>query len=79
VNVDLAPGHDLLAGARIRVRIVAATPHSLLGEPLDLALSGLRQKGDRTGSGQKSGPRQADEPGRVADVAGTAGDALRVL
>ena len=35
VNVDLAPGHGVVVGDQIEVRIMAATPHSLLGEPLE--------------------------------------------
>ena len=38
VNIDFRPGHGLAPGARVPVRILAATPHSLLGEPLDPAL-----------------------------------------
>jgi tRNA-2-methylthio-N6-dimethylallyladenosine synthase len=38
VNVDLPTGAGVEAGALLDVRIVAATPHSLLGEPLDPTL-----------------------------------------
>jgi len=79
VNLDLAPGHGVVAGDQLDVRIIAATPHSLLGEPLEPRLRPPGSQGDLAGSEHKSGPRQADEPGRVAGVAGTAEDALRVL
>jgi tRNA-2-methylthio-N6-dimethylallyladenosine synthase len=38
VNLDLAADHALEPGAVVAARIVEATPHSLLGEPLDPAL-----------------------------------------
>jgi tRNA-2-methylthio-N6-dimethylallyladenosine synthase len=41
VNIDLRPGHGLRPGSQLPVRVVAATPHSLLGEPLDAALRPL--------------------------------------
>jgi tRNA-2-methylthio-N6-dimethylallyladenosine synthase len=79
VNVDLGPDHGVLTGAQIPVEIIATTPHSLLGEPLDPASGRLGPRVDSEASGHKSAPRQADEPGRVADVADTVEDALRVL
>jgi tRNA-2-methylthio-N6-dimethylallyladenosine synthase len=79
VNVDLAPEHGVLPGDLILVRIIAATPHSLLGEAQALALRDLGPMEDSPGSEQKSSPRRADEPDRVADTAGTVEGALRVL
>ena len=38
VNVDLRPGASLAPGATLEVELVEATPHSLLGRPLDPAL-----------------------------------------
>ncbi len=38
VNVDLRPGAALAAGDTLAVELVEATPHSLLGRPLDPAL-----------------------------------------
>jgi tRNA-2-methylthio-N6-dimethylallyladenosine synthase len=39
VNLDLAPDHGVLVGSMLAVRIVEATPHSLLAEPLDPAMA----------------------------------------
>ena len=81
VNVDLAPGHTVLPGTRLAVRLVAATPHSLLGELLDADASAdsARLGREWAGSELKSIARQADDSQRVDRVAGTAGDALRGL
>ena len=38
VNLDLGSGHGVESGAMLPVRILEATPHSLLGEALDPAL-----------------------------------------
>lgn len=38
VNVDLAPGHGMGPGDVLPVRLVEATPHSLIGRPLDETL-----------------------------------------
>ena len=46
VNLDLAPDHAIEPGARLAVRIVEATPHSLLAEPLDPALRPNAASGD---------------------------------
>ena len=35
VNIDLAPGHGILPGDQLIVRLVEATPHSLIGEPIE--------------------------------------------
>ena len=79
VNVDLPPGHGVRAGDQIGVRIVAATPHSLLGKRLHPDREPLAERPENAGSEQKSALRRADERERVAGVAGTVEDALRVL
>ncbi|MFK7897243.1 MAG: tRNA (N6-isopentenyl adenosine(37)-C2)-methylthiotransferase MiaB [Myxococcota bacterium] len=36
VNIDLGPDHGVLPGDSVHARIVEATPHSLIGEPLTI-------------------------------------------
>jgi len=63
VNVELPPAAGVEAGALLDVRIVAATPHSLLGEPLDPKLRGRGEAEASTATLLKSGPWDADDPG----------------
>jgi tRNA-2-methylthio-N6-dimethylallyladenosine synthase len=76
VNLDPAPGHGVEAGSRLRVRIVGATPHSLLGEPVDPDRG--RAEGDFAGSRLTSGAGCADASERVDRARSSAGDASRV-
>jgi tRNA-2-methylthio-N6-dimethylallyladenosine synthase len=46
VNLDLAPDHAIEPGALLSVRIVEATPHSLLAEPLEPALRPIPASSD---------------------------------
>ena len=77
VNLDFpldAPSdREVQAGTLLRARIVEATPHSLLAEPLEPL------DPEFEGSSVKSAPRQADDNGSVDRVGATAEDALRVL
>jgi tRNA-2-methylthio-N6-dimethylallyladenosine synthase len=81
VNVDLRPPSPseppVEPGTLLQTRIVEATPHSLLAEPLDQALR--PDEVDFSASPVKSAARQADDNGSVDRVGGTAEDALRVL
>ena len=85
VNLDLEPGHQLGPGAMVAVRIVEATPHSLLAEPIEAAPGQARVQpaasGERdfAGSAVKSGARDADDQRSVDRAGGEAEDALRVL
>ena len=78
VNVDLAPGQRVEPGTRLAVRIVEATPHSLLGEALDPTRLDPGN-GDFTGSRLTSAGETADESERVDRARGSAEDALRVV
>jgi len=77
VNLDPCPGHGVEAGAMIDVRIFAATPHSLLGEPLEPALRAGPDPADSEVSGLKSEGRRADETGRVESVRGPGRESRR--
>jgi tRNA-2-methylthio-N6-dimethylallyladenosine synthase len=75
VNLDMPEGHRVLPGDRVRARVVEATPHSLLGEALEVISDGP----DFTRSPVKSQDPEADEQGSVDRVPGSAEDVLRVL
>ena len=77
VNLDLPPGHGVLPGDRLAVRLVEATPHSLLGEASDPALR--VRDGQFAGSPLTSTGVSADETERVDRARGSAEDALRVV
>ncbi len=85
VNLDLDPGHALGPGSMVAVRIVEATPHSLLAEPIEAASSfartppSLAGERDFAGSPVKSGARGADDQKSADRAGGEVGDALRVL
>lgn len=81
VNLDLEPGHPIQPGAMLPVRIVEATPHSLLAEPIETSARAPDGPGgpDLAGSAVKSGARDADDPVSVDRAGGEAEDALRVL
>jgi tRNA-2-methylthio-N6-dimethylallyladenosine synthase len=79
VNLDLAKGHGILPGARLLVRIVEATPHSLLAEPLDPDLRIDSRDPQFAGSPLKSTGRGADDTRSVDRAVGEKEDALRVL
>lgn len=78
VNLDLPEGHRVQAGDRIRARVVEATPHSLLGEALEVFASDADGP-DFTRSGLVSERGDADEQGSVDRTRRSAEDALRVL
>ena len=67
VNWTPAPGREPEPGTPVRLRIVEATPHSLIGEPL--APAG-EPRGEALEDGVKPARRRADETGRVAISAG---------
>ena len=93
VNLDVGPGghpeREIQSGSLLPVRIVEATPHSLLAEPLEGTLRPSASPGipslaqaegpDFPGTRVKSEARHADETGSVDRSGGRAEDALRVL
>lgn len=91
INLDLRAGHAIEPGMKLAARLVEATPHSLLGEPLDASLrpeiedsvgrppgSGAASQ-DFTGSRLTSEVADADVAESVDRAAGSAEDVLRVL
>ena len=91
INLDLRAGHAIEPGMKLAARLVEATPHSLLGEPLDASIrpeiedSAGRTPGsgaasqDFTGSRLTSEAADADVAESVDRSAGSAEDVLRVL
>ncbi len=79
VRSNLPISQDIPVGTLVPVRIVGATPHSLLAEPLDPALRPESGGPENAGSRLKSAARQADETDGVDRVGRAAEDALRVI